>query len=61
MGHEPINPAALTAQQLAQMLQVKPEVVQEHIAAGAPARADGRMHLVHYAAWLVQRVIEESK
>ena len=46
------NPAALTAAQLARMLGVPEETIRRHVAAGAPASADGRMNLVHYAAWL---------
>jgi hypothetical protein len=31
---------------------VTEELIRRHIAAGAPATADGRINLVHYAAWL---------
>jgi DeoR/GlpR family transcriptional regulator of sugar metabolism len=47
-----VNPAALTVAQLARMLAVPEETIRRHLAAGAPAGADGRVHLVHYAAWL---------
>ena len=47
-----VNPTALTAAQLARMLGVSEEAVRRHLAAGAPASADGRINLVHYAAWL---------
>jgi len=31
---------------------VPEETIRRHLAAGAPAGADGRVHLVQYAAWL---------
>ena len=46
------NPAALTVAQLARMLGVRQEKVQEHVDAGAPVGADGTINLVRYAAWL---------
>jgi len=46
------NPAALTVEQLARMLSVPPGKVREHVAAGAPTGPDGRINLVHFAAWL---------
>ena len=51
-GPGAVNPAALTIAQLARMLAVPEETIRRHVAAGAPAGADGRVHLVHYAAWL---------
>ena len=51
-GTGPANPAALTVEQLARMLAVSQEKVREHLAAGAPAGADGTVNLVNYAAWL---------
>ena len=51
-GPGAINPAALTAAQLARMLGISEQTVGRHIEAGAPASADGRMNLIHYAAWL---------
>jgi len=41
------NPAALTTAQLARMLGVPEETIRRHVAAGAPASADGRMNMVH--------------
>ena len=49
---EAVNPAALSVAQLARMLGVSEQKVQEHIAAGAPTHSDGSVNLVHYAAWL---------
>jgi len=51
-GPGAVNPAALTVAQLARMLAVPEETIHRHLAAGAPAGADGRVNLVHYAAWL---------
>lgn len=51
-GRGAANPAALTVEQLARMLSVPPEKVREHVAAGTPTGPDGRINLVHYAAWL---------
>ena len=51
-GPGPINPTALTVAQLARMLAVPEDTVRRHLASGAPAGADGRINLVHYAAWL---------
>jgi len=51
-GPGAVNPAALTAAQLARMLGVAEQTIRRHVAAGAPASADGRVNLVHYAAWL---------
>ena len=49
---EAVNPAALSVAQVARMLCVPPEKVQEHVAAGAQTGPDGTINLVHYAAWL---------
>jgi len=51
-GPGAVNPAALTIVQLARMLAVPEETIRRHVAVGAPASADGRVNLVHYAAWL---------
>jgi len=47
-----LNPAALTAADVARLLGVAEDVVQKHLAEGAPRAADGSVNLVHYAAWL---------
>jgi len=57
-----VNPLALTIEETARMLaagggrRVTPEQVQADIDAGAPVGRDGRVNLVHYAAWLVREV-----
>ena len=57
-GPGAVNPASLSAEQLALMLGVPEETIRRHLAAGAPASADGRVNLVHYAAWLNRRLKE---
>ena len=53
-----IDPAALTVAQAAKVLSavgngpVTEDMLRRHIEAGAPTTADGRINLVHYAAWL---------
>ena len=49
---EAVNPAVLSVAQLARMLGIPGEKVQEHVDAGAPTGPDGSINLVHYAAWL---------
>ncbi|MHB1158519.1 MAG: hypothetical protein ACYC26_16975 [Phycisphaerales bacterium] len=36
--------------------RITPEQVQADVDAGAPVGADGKMNLVHYTAWLLQKV-----
>jgi len=55
-----VNPAALTVEQLARMLAVPEETIRRHLAAGAPASADGRVNLVHYAAWLNKELARDD-
>lgn len=53
-----LNPAALTAGELAELLsraggrEISAQQILSDLTAGAPANADGTLHLVHYAAWL---------
>lgn len=60
-----IDPTAMTPAEAAQILtaacgrQVKAETVKKHLEMGAPQQ-DGRVHLVYYAAWLVQRLGERQ-
>lgn len=46
------NPALLTPSEMAKLLAVPQASVDAHVKAGAPTDAEGRLHLVHYAAWL---------
>jgi hypothetical protein len=61
-GSDRIDPLAMTVAQAAKVLSavsagvVPEEMIRRHIAAGAPATSDGRINLVHYAAWLNQRM-----
>ena len=59
---QPVNPQSLSIEEVARMLsatggkKITPEQVQADIDAGAPVGRDGRMNLVHYAAWLIREV-----
>ena len=61
MTEATVNPAALTPDQMAQLLAaaggraITEDAIREDIAAGAPANADGTINIVHYAAWLVKQ------
>ena len=55
---EKLAPAALAVADVARLLGVAEDVVQKHVAAGAPAAADGSVNLVHYAAWLIKDVAD---
>ena len=50
------NPAALTVEQLAKMLGIDAGKVRDHVADGAPVGQNGRINLVHYAAWLIKEM-----
>jgi hypothetical protein len=57
-----LNPKALSLADAAHVLskaggaKVTEEMLQAHVAAGAPTNADGTINLVHYAAWLVREI-----
>ena len=57
-----VNPLSLSVEEAARMLsavggkRITPEQIQADIDAGAPIGVDGRINLVHYAAWLVREV-----
>ena len=57
-AENPMDPLALTVAQAARLLSaaggiaVTEDAIRRHIEAGAPTTADGRINLVHYAAWL---------
>ena len=53
-----IDPQSMTVAQLAKVLGLPAENVRRHVDAGAPANADGRVNLVHYAAWLNHKLRE---
>lgn len=61
-GTGAVNPMALTVEELARLLtaagglRVTPEQVRADLEAGAPVGRDGRINLVHYAAWLAREV-----
>ncbi|MCC7408391.1 MAG: hypothetical protein IT442_09975 [Phycisphaeraceae bacterium] len=57
-----VNPMALSLEEVSRLLsaaggkRVTVEEVQADVDAGAPVGPDGRINLVHYAAWLVREV-----
>jgi len=57
---QPLNPMALTVEQLAQILSatgkrlVSVEMIETDLETGAPKNPDGTINLVNYAAWLVK-------
>jgi hypothetical protein len=61
-----VDPAAMTIAQAVKILSavgvgvVTEEMIRRHIAAGAPATADGKINLVHYAAWLNQHLFKDD-
>jgi len=50
------NPASLTAAQLARALGIAEERVHRLVADGAPAAANGTIHLVHFGGGLNRRL-----
>lgn len=65
-GRPPRSPAALSPAEIARLLslasrrEITEAMVREDLDAGAPANPDGTVNLVHYAAWLVRQLAEES-
>jgi len=61
-GRHPLNPQALSLEDMARLLsaagpeRVTAETLQADIDDGAPTNADGTMNLVHYVAWLVKEM-----
>jgi hypothetical protein len=64
--HSGIDPQALTLEETARLLsaaggkKITAAQIQADVDAGAPQRPDGRMNLVHYAAWLARQVQGEG-
>ncbi|MFH1746958.1 MAG: hypothetical protein ABIG44_07930 [Planctomycetota bacterium] len=61
-----LNPTALPLEDAATLLAtlakhpVTVDMLQADIAAGAPGGADGTLNLVHYAAWLVKELADDT-
>ncbi len=59
-----LDPAAVAPEDLARLLTaasgvaIDVEQIRADIDAGAPTNSDGRMNLVHYAAWLVRSLAQ---
>ena len=52
-----INPAALTIEQLARAVGMPADTIRRHVEDGVPTGVDGRVNLIHYAAWLNQALL----
>jgi hypothetical protein len=58
----PVNPLSMSVAEVARLLsaaggtRVTVEQVQADVDDGAPVLPDGRVNLIHYAAWLVREV-----
>ena len=71
-GAGSINPASLSLEDMSRLLsaagggggagggKISVEQIREDVEGGAPVDADGRMNLVHYAAWLAREVQGEN-
>jgi hypothetical protein len=61
-----LSPTALAVADAAKLLSrvgsapVTREMIEADVADGAPTNADGTLHLVLYAAWLVSRMSQEG-
>lgn len=61
-GQPAVNPTALSVEEVSRLLsaaggkRITVEQVQADLDAGAPVGRDGKINLVHYAAWLVREV-----
>lgn len=62
MSQASIDPTKISPADLAKLLTkaggvtVTEARIRQDIDAGAPANADGTLHVVHYAAWLVAQI-----
>ncbi|MBI5725784.1 MAG: hypothetical protein HZA50_17625 [Planctomycetes bacterium] len=61
-----VDPLAMTIAQAAKVLSavgggtVTEELLRRHITEGAPVTSDGRINLVHYAAWLNKEMARDN-
>jgi len=61
-GNTALNPTALALVDAARVLSaasggtIDVDMLEEDVASGAPANADGTLNLVHYAAWLLSEM-----
>lgn len=46
----------MTAAEAARVLKIDAATVGRHVADGLPTDGQGRIHLVEYVAWMVQRL-----
>jgi hypothetical protein len=50
------DPSAMTVDDAAKLLKLDADIIRKHVAAGLPLTPDGKIHLVEYVAWMVQRL-----
>jgi hypothetical protein len=61
-GNHAVNPMALSIDEVSRLLsaagsrRITPEQIQADIDRGMPIGADGKINLIHYAAWLAREV-----
>ena len=55
------DPAALTAGELARILQLPRAEITGYIARGLPTVAGGRVNIVHCAAWLCRELLTNGE
>jgi hypothetical protein len=64
--HSGVDPQALSLEELAKILsaaggkKITASQIQADLGSGAPQRPDGKINLVHYAAWLARQVQGEG-
>jgi len=52
------DPTALTVDAASRLLRVPAEAIRRHVDQGAPTDPEGRLNLIHYAAWLLRQLFE---
>jgi hypothetical protein len=56
-----LNPMAMSVEEAAKTLGIPRDWLDQDLAAGAPANADGTINLVHYGAWLNAKLKEDGR
>jgi len=57
MTANPDNPMRLKPEALADLLGVDAGTIERHVEDGAPTDDAGCLHVIHYAAWLINQII----
>jgi predicted transcriptional regulator with HTH domain len=56
MGESGVNPSALTVDEAAALMRSDASTVRRHVEEGLPVDGQGRIHLIEYMAWIIQRL-----